>query len=305
MRRFATLALAAGFVLGFHRASEAHVGGIVIPIYELSTSDLPDLTDGSLSDWEDVLGPATLTQNDFTATNVADGAAIDPADLAYRIWLAWHSADQTIWSGIERVDDVYINTYAGGDYLNMWQYDGVEFMLDGDHSGGQYNGFDANAVGADQAKLLSDYQAQQNFALPSSPDGRTVGYEGNANGWATLPPYADGGGGESGQAPTTTVMEFFFTPWDALDYNGPAQSTRSTLAAGRFIGIQIAMPDFDTEAGTYHGYQNLNGEADTWRLAENFADGQLIPCDTGDCGSAPTQTAVAEDSWGRIKAAFK
>ena len=37
----------------------------------------------------------------------------------------------------------------------------------------------------------------------------------------------------------------------------------------------------------------------------NFVDGELIPCDTGDCG-APSRpvTAVEPSSWGRIKASF-
>lgn len=37
---------------------QAHVGGTVYSIYELPTSSLPDLHDGTLEDWEEVLpGP--------------------------------------------------------------------------------------------------------------------------------------------------------------------------------------------------------------------------------------------------------
>jgi hypothetical protein len=82
-------------------------------------------------------------------------------------------------------------------------------------------------------------------------------------------------------------------------------SRRSSLAAGTSIGFQISVPDFDTEAGAYHGFHTLSGQPNTWRMAENFVDGELVGCDSGDCGSAPLPTAVAEDSWGRIKASFR
>ena len=45
MRRFAILALAAAFVFGMTSATSAHIGGLVFPIYEVPTSDLPDLRD--------------------------------------------------------------------------------------------------------------------------------------------------------------------------------------------------------------------------------------------------------------------
>jgi len=38
-------------------------------------------------------------------------------------------------------------------------------------------------------------------------------------------------------------------------------------------------------------------------FADNFVDGQLIPCARGDCSGATT--AVSQDSWGRIKASFR
>lgn len=305
MRRFVTLALAGAFVLAFQRPSTAHIGGLVYPIYELPTSDLPDIHDGSIQDWEDVLPGTSLTQNDFAPLNVADGAGINPADLAYRVFMAWHSASQTVWAAIERVDDVYINTYAGGDLTTIWQYDSIEFMLDGDHTGGSYNGFDANTYSADELKQLSNYQAQQYVAIAESPDNKLIGYQGAGQGWVGNPPWADAGGFAQGESPNTSVIELYATAWDALDWRGPELSRRSRLAANGIIGFQISVPDFDTEAGAYHGFHTLSGQANTWRQAENFVDGQLIPCSTGDCGSAPTPTAVAEDSWGRIKAAFK
>jgi hypothetical protein len=276
------------------------------PIYEISTDDLPDLQDGTLEDWEDVLPGTSLTHDDFAPLAVEDGAGIDPADLAYRTFMAWHSATQTIWICLERVDDVYINTYAGGAPQDMWMNDGVEFMVDGDHSGGSYNSFPVEEYGEEQAKLLTGYQAQQYMLIPESPDGITRGSNTSASGWVTNLPWADGGGFAEGEAPTTSVMEGYFTAWDALNWQGPELSTRSTLEEGRIIGFQLSVMDWDV-VGTYHAFHTLSGLASTWREADNFVQGELIGCDYGDCGSAPNpiDTAVLSESWGRIKASLQ
>jgi hypothetical protein len=305
MRRFAIIALAAACIVGMTSATSAHIGGLVFPIYEIPTSDLPDLRDGTLEDWEDVLPGTSLDHNSFQPLNVADGAGINPEDLAYRVFLTWHSATQTLAAAIERVDDVYVNTYEGGDLTGLWRFDSIEFMIDGDHTGGSYNGFSADDYTADELKLLTNFQAQQYVAVAESPDGRTMGYQGNGQGWVTLPPYADAGGYSVGESPNTSVIELQVTAWDELNWEGPELSRRSNLVAGSTLGFQFSIPDFDTEAGAYHGFHTLSGQPNTWREADNFVDGELIGCDTGDCGSAPVATAVSADSWGRIKASFR
>lgn len=306
MRRFAILALAAAVVCGTTSIASAHIGGLVFPIFEIPTSDLPDLRDGTLEDWEDVLPGVSLDHNSFAPLNVSDGAGINPEDLAYRTFMAWHSAGSHLYVAIERVDDVYVNTYEGGDLTGLWRFDSIEFMVDGDHTGGSYNGAGlGDDLTADETKLLSNFQAQQYVAIAESPDGRTLGYQGSGQGWVTLPPYADAGGFSVGESPNTSVIEMMVTAWDELNWQGPELSRRSTLEAGRTIGFQFSIPDFDTEAGMYHGFHTLSGQPNTWREADNFVDGELVPCDVGDCGSAPVDTAVESDSWGRIKASLR
>jgi hypothetical protein len=302
MKKLAILLLALSMAVAFGGAVGAQA---IFPIYEISSDDLPDLRDGTLADWEDVLPGTSLTHDDFAPLAVADGAGIDPADLAYRSFMAWHSATQTLWICIERVDDVYINTYPGGEPQNMWQHDGIEFMVDGDHSGGSYNGFSVDEYGEEQAKLLAGFQAQQYTLVPETPDGMYVGSNTSASGWVTTVPWAEGGGFAEGEAPTTSVMEGYFTPWDGLNWQGPEFSERSTLEANRVIGFQISVQDWDV-VGTYHAFHTLSGLASTWREADNFVQGELIGCDYGDCGSAPNDlpSAVESESWGRIKASF-
>lgn len=300
-------------LLALSQAAVAHVGGgQPFPIFELSTDELPDIHDGSLDDWEEVLPSFSLNQEVFAPLNVNDGAGIDTADLAYRVFLAWHSAGNHLYVAIERVDDVYVNTYEGGDLANVWQHDSIEFMVDGDHSGGKYNRYlEDDGFGPEEAKLLSGLQAQQYFAIAESPDGNTLGYGGAAT-WAVDPPFSDAGGFTDNQdSPNTSVIEMFVTPWDELDWHGPERSRRTELFAGKILGFQVSIPDFDAgcyscvEPNTFHGYHTLSAQPITWREADNFVDGELIACNTGDCGSSSTPiTAVENNSWGRIKASF-
>ncbi|MCC7262604.1 MAG: hypothetical protein IT369_08805 [Candidatus Latescibacteria bacterium] len=303
MKKSFVLTLAATVAVALSGTANAHIGTKVYPIYELPTSDLPDIRDNSLADWEDVLPGASLDQNEFAPLNVGDGAGINPADLAYRAFFAWNSASQHLYMAIERVDDKYVNTYAGGDLINLWQFDSIEFMVDGDHTGGAYNGFDAAVYTAEEIKLLANFQAQQYVGIAEAPDGRLLGYQGSGQGWVPLPPWADAGGYAEGESPNTSVIEMYVTPWDECNWQGPELSKRSELSGNKIIGFQLSVPDFDTDPGAYHGFHTLSGQANTWRMAENFVDGQLIPCDTGDCGNVPT--AVETDSWGRIKASLK
>ena len=87
--------------------SHAHLGDIIYPIYELPTADLPDLHDGTLEDWEAVLPNSSLTHNDAVSTDYETGRGVDPADLSFRVFLAWHHASQQIYVAVERLDDVY------------------------------------------------------------------------------------------------------------------------------------------------------------------------------------------------------
>ena len=145
--------------------------------------------------------------------------------------------------------------------------------------------------------LINSRQAQQYVAIADAPDGRHVGYLGSGSDWVNALPYADGGGGTTGESPAVSVMEFFVTPFDNLIYNSPGDSEASDLVPGKIIGFQISVPDMDEAPSVYKAFHTLTGQAATWRYAERFADGRLI-------GAGGGGTAVEDNSWGRIKASF-
>lgn len=267
------------------------------PIFELIDEDVSriDLHDGSVEDWEGVLGMPTLTREDFwQEPTIGDGASYDPNDLEFRIWLGWHGATDRIFVAAERVDNAYINEYGGGNTSAILWHDSLEFMIDGDHSGGQYSFRDQ--VGFDRFRH-QNAQAQQYVAIPEAPDGVLVGYFGVAA-WPDARPYADWGGGVTGAEPTTSVVEFYLTPFDDLIWDDPGASVRSNLAVGKVVGLEMHLPDFDQEPRQYHAYFSLSAQTETFKYAERFVDGVLIGAEVVD------PTSVPAGSWGRIKAAF-
>ena len=165
--------------------ANAHIGEKTHLIFEIADGDLQDINlfDADISDWEDVVGPASLKPIDFYADpTVGDGAQYNPADMDYRVWLGWNETHNRLYLAAERIDDVYINEYGGGAPASVWQYDSVEFMVDGDHSGGQYN-FNNEADFTDEDKArLQNAQAQKWNASFDAPDGRILGYPGGPNG---------------------------------------------------------------------------------------------------------------------------
>lgn len=295
------LLVSIGIALAATPPAAGHVGTFVYPIYELPTADLPDLRDGTLDDWEDVLPDAVLDQSHFTAEGA--GAA-DASTFAFRVFLAWHHASQRIYFAVERVDDVYLPPGPG------FSGEGVTTLLvDGDHSGGQYYFYEQEGYSATEVKRMTCSQAQFYTVRPEELDGELI-YVPDQLRWTAGVPWADVGGSQSGDSPNLSVVEMTVSAWDNLNWEGPELSERSRLEAGRVIGFDIQMQDFDEEgfpAGSYRmALPTRFGEVPYrhWEFADNFIDGWLVPCDTGDCSRGPN-TAVVGDSWGRIKASFR
>ena len=314
MRLRTIASVACGGVLALCTMALAHVGDVMYPIYELSTSDLPDIHDGTLEDWEEAVPGPSLTHDDFSShADVGDGAPVNPADLAYRVYMAWNGSSQRLFAAIERVDDVYVNGYEGGGSTDVWKYDGFELLVDGDHSGGQYNGFSDTDYTTDERRQMTLSQAQQYAVAGEAADGQlavlfdlTGVYTRAERMQIASPPFADAGVYALEGSPSLSWIEMYVTPFDALDVVNPELSQRSQLYADKIIGFQISIPDFDAEPGDYHGFYTLAGQTQTWKFAERFVDGLLLPCEGGDCGTMPEpESAVKVDSWGRIKASLR
>ena len=90
----------------------AHVGDRVYPIAYLSDEMLAEirLDDGSVEEWYELIGEPAMTLLDFTK-DYEDGSPLNPTDLDFRIWLAWHDDPVRFYAAFVASDDVYKNTY--------------------------------------------------------------------------------------------------------------------------------------------------------------------------------------------------
>ena len=307
MRTFLVSLVALAPLLGLATASHAHVGDEIYFFYELRDADLEriDLTDGSVDDWLEVVGEPSLAASDFSWVT----HPYDPSEVDFRIWLAWHQGSNTLWIAMERFDDLYFNLYDGDKRWEMQLWDSsIRFMVDGDHSGGEYSyllGWQCQECTPDQI-LEAQRQAQDWMAIAETPDGQHL-YHVGASEWVVGEPYAAAGGGVLGESPATTVTEFKVTPFDDLIYNDEAASKASQLSPGKVIGFSIRTSDNDdTQWTDGHGRTidlSLSGRLQSSINADHFVDGLLVGA--GDEPVFDDDSAVEPSSWGRIKASFK
>lgn len=285
------------------------------PFIQLTDEDLAriDLHDGSVGDWFDVLGDAQLTALDFNPSSMS----YDPANLDFRIWLAWHDATDRIYVAMERADDVYFNKFSrdpqNASAAVMEFYDSsIVFGVDGDQDRkgrlpfAATSGLTFNTTEYyQQVNRNSQRYAAISETFDETPRVQLLHYiiapikeYGN---WYLQPPYAEGGGTHFGQSPTISVTEFYVTSFDLFAWNDPAASQVSDLYPGKFIGFTLYVNDVEGEeefglVPLTNSFFLVNGAWSTGLLVEG--PGLGIP------EAEETDSAVEADSWGRIKATF-
>jgi hypothetical protein len=297
----------AALLTGFS-AAHAHVGRQVFPISELTDTDLAqiDLKDGSVEEWQSIIGEPALTARDFYIDpQSGDGPDYDPADLDFRVWLGWHQATSRIYVAIESSDNVYINQYGGFDVfpVTMADQDYIYFMADGDHSGGEYTFAYEDFSTREEWAQASQTQAQFYLAIARTPDSRHATMLPAFDDWYTLPPYVEGGGGVLGEAPTISIIEFYVTPFDRLVKDNQEETVVSVLFPGKVIGFGMGVEDRDEAPNELHAAYLLPPQGRSIFTADLFADGVLVGVD-GAVPEVPATSAVEEDSWGWIKGSW-
>lgn len=276
-----------------------HLGDRVFPIYEIASSDLPDIHDESLEDWELAVPNASMNYTDFSISP-GPTATFDQADLAFRVLLGWHYGSQRIYGAIERIDDSFVPAQPGS-FLR----DTSVFYVDGDHSGGRYASY--NPCQEPEVYQQNFSQAQVFTLMPDPPDGVRFAQPGQAVSGSRR---FEMGSFQIGQMPNRSLVEFWVTPWDDYDHEAPSYTT-SRLSPGKVIGVLVTVWDIDDDVfrGDYRlvlptVFENYSCDGSAYtdsEFADNFADAELVPCFHGDC-TGSSSTAVVRDSWARIKA---
>ena len=219
-----------------------------------------DLRDGSVEDWEEILGEPTLTPLDFV-THPGFPSVYDPSSFDFRIWLAWHGAGNHLFVAAEIVDDFYAGEWPGLAAHSPHEAT-VHFSVDGDRSGGtvveteDYVVFEDITMGQAQ-----EYWAVAENVAENHEKGSNVFliWVGTDSPWVQEVPYADGGGNVLDSQPVFYVVEFYVTAFDRLIRDVPEQSLVSELSTGNMIGFAMILKDAEPDPFTADCLHQLFG----------------------------------------------
>ena len=296
--------------------ASAHIGTRVFPFYELTDEMLEtiDIHDGSVEEWHRI-GEPSMTLLDFKT-----GYGLDPSDLDFRIWLAWHDESNRIYAAITAIDDVYYNEHNHNENGtgNMLDYDSILFSLDADHSGGTGR---QKGVNHTHGELLDLYGSTQWYSvIAQTVSGPTMDNDirasqenpfrksvGTPDSWMVFPPYGDAGGMAEGEQPSLSVIEMYVTPydwWGALD--DLDQIGFSELSPYQILGFSVVIHESEGDCSGcgrfYLPAEILDDHIGNWlniisyNRADVFIDGLLLPAQ---------DTSVESITWGRIKASLQ
>ena len=301
-----------GLLLSLAVTAGAHVGDRVYPVAYLSDEMLEkiDLKDGLVDEWQELIGEPSMTLLDFTES--LGMRELDPSNLDFRIWLAWHDDPPRFYLAFLASDDVYLNTYDFNGNDNdtfMFLHDSITLIIDGDHGGGP-GCDDCVPEGGVERGPNQKYDAiARSSSGPTLDDGYSTVLNGEKSAWLVFPPYGDGGGGVFGENPTLSAIELYVTPFDRLVIDDIEGSVASDLTAGQVIGFAILVHDWDEDQdGTAWWVPEAMFPGSPPALirilrvhADSIIDGFLL----GPEPAGPGDSSVESVSWGRIKAALE
>lgn len=300
MKKSALLA-AACLTLGLACAASAHKGPLN-NVFQWPAGMEPTM-DGDLSEWsvvpEDyVIGSA----QHFDIVN-GQGSNMNPSDLGSRCIIGWSASTNRLYYMQERFDDYYDRNggdgAAGGD-------DSWEVAVDADHGGESIYITDTEIVDEKERELAQGRWAQTaHYRFPPLAPFGWKWFWMSSSTWHDQKPWADYGfrlDGQLNSGDATAYIEIMTAAWDDFNFHGPELSVLHTFKEGDIIGLGWGLIDHDadTQGLNYDAWWGYPGDGDQWRTSATIGDWFLAPVDP----RVNFQTAVEEQSWGRIKAAF-
>jgi hypothetical protein len=269
--------------------------------------------DGDLSEWDLVPEDYFVPFESHTEYYLGLGQAFDESNLSFRVVAAWSAGTNRLYFMMERFDNYWDRNGVGGVAAGD---DAWEVMIDADHGGDQHFVTADDFPDADEQQRNQGRLAQNaHYVWPEMPDAnRAVGWKWffNSNStWHDKAPWGDYGfqlDGQVNSGEVTARIEMMSAAWDDFHWIGPDDSQLHTFVEGNTIGLGWVVHDMDNddEANANGGSQGgwgINPNIQIWFDCGNCSDFLLAPLDPRvDFSSLPT--AVEEESWGRIKAAF-
>ncbi|MYF91713.1 MAG: hypothetical protein F4184_06220 [Gemmatimonadetes bacterium] len=236
----------------------------------------------------------------------------DESNLSFRVVGSWSAGTNRLYLMMERFDNYWdrngIGAVAAGD-------DSWEIMIDADHGGDRHFALPDDYDDDDERQRNQGRFAQNaHYCWPDMPDAnRAVGWKWFFNSkstWHDVPPWGDYGfqlDGEVNSGEVTARIEVMTGAWDDFHWIGPDDSQIHTFTEGNTMGLGWVVHDMDSaeedNGGASDGGWGINPNIQMWFDCVNCSDFLLAPIDPRVDFSS-VETAVEEESWGRIKAAY-
>lgn len=246
------------------------------PVHQFAADAIPRI-DGDPSDWAEV-GEDESIGTDRLAADDGSGRRPDPASLSGRVRVGW----------VKGLNRLYFLFEVSDDYWDFGQSglknDIFELVVDGDRSGGPLIARFHPRLG----KGLTDEQAwfgfqnihAQNYHIFTPPGDKDVAMAwGPQASWIKRLPWSNfayrhalhpGGAGK-------LTMEFWITPFDRADPEGPEKSVETVLRENAAIGMAWAMIDRDGPEGTRSAFWNLSPRHTMYGRADELCAFRLMP----------------------------
>lgn len=247
--------------------------------------------DGDLSEWADYPAWNVWTFADNFIDN-SFGTVKDLNSLDCTGKLAWHAGTNMLYYAFDVYDDVHVQESAPGECL-YWIQDDLEWYIDADNSGGQYN-----YGGPEGVPRCSTAQQEAMMVGGLGKDVCTC----TASKWSIEAPYLYTAGTVTELATgTQTTYEVARMLFDFLDETVEGSSPHA-LAENDVIGMSWDIDDQDVsgEGKSQTTAWYTTSLTALYMQSDNLND---VVMATPEWSVSPV-TAVESQSWGAIKATY-
>lgn len=242
-------------------------------IYQFQTDKTP-VIDGNGDDWKSVPESYNLTEALLTDDEKKHKHP-DEKTLKVNVKVGWSVSEQKIYFLYEAYDNYWRFSE------NSLNTDIFEVVVDGDCSGGPFIDSFHPTASKDvwQAWFKFHGCSAQNYHIFTPPHGEDWCMLWGPQVWLKKKPYSDfaykydfkeGGSGK-------LILEFYITPFDHADADGPEKSRQSILKEGNEIGLSWAIIDWDENPTSKDGFWNLSNEHKMYGNASFLRKFKLMP----------------------------
>ena len=250
------------------RSSAHYPKGVEYKVHQFPADKLPTI-DGDARDWSAVPKSFTLDGSHLADTVRGKGANMDPKDLAVEVTVGWSPKTNRLYFLYKMVDNVHHFECPRGDIF--------EVVIDADHSGGRYHGFDD--VTAETEKQLKSTTCQNYHIYTPPGEGKPWAWVWGEQQWLIEKPWAEAAfryrfkEGEPG----TLWLECSITPLNYASFRGPEYSAVHKLVEGQIIGLSWSVLDYDRNDKRYEGFWNLSHHTRMDTTADLLPNFRLMP----------------------------